>query len=75
MYYFDSSAVVKRYVLEPGSVWIRRLWNDHAGEIHISWLTVPETAAAFAVCRRKAAQGEDLEVDDPFAHVDLDSTG
>ena len=51
-YYFDSSAVVKRYVLEPGSGWVRRLWNEHSGAILISWLAVPESAAAFAVCRR-----------------------
>ena len=25
LYYFDASALVKRYVLEPGSTWVRAL--------------------------------------------------
>jgi len=59
LYYFDTSALVKYYVLEPGSTWVREIVNalEAPGEqrahlILISEITVPEVAAAFAVVHR-----------------------
>jgi predicted nucleic acid-binding protein len=58
-YYFDASALVKYYILEPGSTWVRKLINatDAQGKrpahmIFIADLSVAEVAAAFAVLHR-----------------------
>ena len=41
LYFFDSSALVKRYVHERGSVWVRDTTASPRGHlIHISLLTV-----------------------------------
>ena len=59
LYYFDSSALVKQYVLEPGSLWVRGLLaavdeqNDlSASAVFIADITVAEATAAFAVLHR-----------------------
>jgi predicted nucleic acid-binding protein len=59
LYYFDASAVVKHYVLEPGSTWIRALIDavdtQRKRPIHtifIADISVVEVAAAFAVLHR-----------------------
>ena len=49
LYFFDSSALVKRYVHERGSVWVRDTTASPRGHlIHISLLTVAEIASALA---------------------------
>jgi uncharacterized protein len=49
LYFFDSSALVKRYVHEHGSVWVRETTASPRGHlIHISLLTVAEIASALA---------------------------
>jgi hypothetical protein len=60
VYYLDSSAIVKRYVDEPGSSWIRQLCDAHdtdIGEklnlITIGDIAVAEVAAAFSVLARR----------------------
>src|SRR3990170_4862238 len=60
VYYFDSSAVVKRYVEEPGSIWIRQLCDQHdpgTGErlnlITIGEVTLVEVSAALAILVRR----------------------
>jgi predicted nucleic acid-binding protein len=44
--YLDSSALVKRYIPEAGSAWIRRLCD--AEPVAISLISVPEIASALA---------------------------
>lgn len=58
-YYFDASALVKYYILEPGSTWVRELINatDVQGKrsahtIFMADLSAAEVAAAFAVLHR-----------------------
>lgn len=51
VYFFDSSALAKRYVSETGSKWIKSLCNSNTGNIIIcSNLTEVEVSSAF--CRR-----------------------
>jgi uncharacterized protein len=52
VYFLDTSAVVKRYVLEPGTAWVQALTDPAAGNLHcIARITRPETVAA--VTRRE----------------------
>jgi predicted nucleic acid-binding protein len=58
-YYFDASALVKYYILESGSTWVRRLVDARAAggssrtnTIFISEASIAESAAAFAVLHR-----------------------
>jgi predicted nucleic acid-binding protein len=49
LYFFDSSALVKRFVHEQGSGWVRETTASVSGHlIHISFLTVAEIASAIA---------------------------
>jgi predicted nucleic acid-binding protein len=59
LYYFDASALVKNYILEPGSTWVRGLvealasnGRSQANTIFISEASITESAAAFAVLHR-----------------------
>lgn len=58
-YYFDASALVKYYILEPGSRWVRALIDAsvpgdgaRAHRIFISEASITECAAAFAALFR-----------------------
>jgi len=57
-YYFDTSALVKVYVREPGSAWVRSLLevggdgNQPTQAVLIAEVSVAEVAAAFAVLYR-----------------------
>lgn len=59
LYYFDASALVKYYVLEPGTTWVRGIIDavdPHSKQllnlVAIAEATLAEGAAAFAVlCR------------------------
>lgn len=44
--YFDSSAIVKRYIEEKGSLWVRLQIRDEENSIYISSITRAEVAAA-----------------------------
>jgi predicted nucleic acid-binding protein len=56
LYFFDSSALVKRYVHEQGSVWVHEVTASASGHlIHISLLTIVEIASALARCHRKGS--------------------
>ncbi|MBM3128761.1 MAG: type II toxin-antitoxin system VapC family toxin [Chloroflexi bacterium] len=62
IYYLDSSAIVKRYVDEWGSAWVRQICAEReavSGEklnsILIGEIAVAEVAAAFAVLVRRNA--------------------
>lgn len=59
LYYLDASALVKYYVLEPGSTWVRELIDRsvpdngvQANRIFISEASIAECAAAFAILFR-----------------------
>jgi hypothetical protein len=52
-YFLDSSALVKRYRTEIGSVWIKRLIEPTAGNtIAVCEITLSEVAAALAAAHR-----------------------
>lgn len=57
--FFDASAVVKRYVREPGSIWVRqvcRARNEDGSRLNavaIAEISRVEVAAAFAVLVRR----------------------
>ena len=60
-YYGDSSALVKRYANETGSLWIRSLTDPQAGnDIFTAHITGIEVVAAIA---RKTRRGEISEHD------------
>lgn len=54
-YFFDASALVKRYLLEPGSEWVRRLLVEQRPRVFISTLSGPEVLAAIM---RKGRAGD-----------------
>jgi predicted nucleic acid-binding protein len=57
-YYLDSSAVVKRYVQETGTVWVRNLTSLAAGNfLYVSRITAVEVTAAIARRRGRRALG------------------
>lgn len=58
-YYFDASALVKRYVAETGSAWVRELIervDPHTGDriniVVIAEISIVEMAAALAIIAR-----------------------
>ncbi len=52
-YYVDSSALVKRYVNEPGSVWTRQLTEPLLGNtILLAEISLAEVSAALAAKSR-----------------------
>jgi len=59
VYYFDASALVKYYVTEPGSTWVRQLIEEQHSQngqyqhvILISEITRVEVAAGLAIIER-----------------------
>lgn len=65
LYYFDASALVKYYVTEPGSTWVRQIINEHDPEtdyprhmIFMAEITRVETAAGLAVIERVGRIGK-----------------
>jgi uncharacterized protein len=57
MLYFDSSALVKRYLTETGSGWVAALTDPASGNtIVLAVITQVEVAAAFAA-RQRAPKG------------------
>lgn len=55
LYYFDASAVVKTYIEEDGTAWVKALVDDESTPIVISPLSGAEVVAALA---RKARLGD-----------------
>ncbi|MGH2594326.1 MAG: type II toxin-antitoxin system VapC family toxin [Anaerolineae bacterium] len=56
LYYFDTSVLVKYYIFEPGSGWVRERvdarvpdGNTRANIIFVSEVCITESAAAFAI--------------------------
>jgi predicted nucleic acid-binding protein len=65
LYYFDASAIVKYYVTEPGSTWVRQIIDAQDSEtgrprhiILIAEITHVETAAGLAVIERVGRIGK-----------------
>ena len=55
-FYLDSSALVKRYLIETGSAWVRSIANPSVGHtILVAAITWVEVAAAFAARHRMRA--------------------
>ncbi len=53
VYFFDSSALVKRYVQEVGTAWVRRLTRQDASNyIYLARITVVEVTSAIARRRK-----------------------
>ena len=52
VYYLEPSALVKYYVTEPGSVWVRQLIDDAENVLVSAELTIAEVAAALAIIAR-----------------------
>lgn len=57
--YFDASAIVKRYVEEKGSLWVKLRIKDEQNIIYISLITKAEVAAAFSKRYRLGDISED----------------
>lgn len=55
IYYFDSSGLVKRYVQEIGSGWVRKIADSRQNLICIAEIAKVEVASAFARQSRSGA--------------------
>jgi predicted nucleic acid-binding protein len=80
-YYFDASALVKYYILEPGSTWVRAIINatetqgSHlTNTIFVSDISVTEVAAAFAILHRTQRIRRSAR-DGAFGQLVNDATG
>jgi uncharacterized protein len=50
-YFLDTSAIIKRYIFEPGQAWVLSLCNPAQGhDLYISQVALVEVVAA--ICRR-----------------------
>lgn len=54
-YFFDASALVKRYLREAGSEWVRQILTDEQPRVFVSSLSGAEVVAAIM---RKGRSGE-----------------
>ena len=52
VYYLEPSALVKYYVTEPGSIWIRQLVDEENNALLSAEITIAEVSAALAVIAR-----------------------
>lgn len=59
-YFLDSSALVKRYVSEPGDAWVISATDSSTDSILIAEITLAEVAAALAA-KQRAQGGISLE--------------
>ena len=57
IYYFDTSALLKRYVAEDGSSWVRATIQTPEADVIVSRLTIVEAIAALA----RRAKGRELQ--------------
>ena len=65
-YFFDSSALVKAYIAETGTPWVRTLLDDEQHRIYISQLAEVEVIAALT---RRFSVGDLTQQDrDQLAH-------
>lgn len=52
VYYLEPSALVKYYVTEPGSTWVRQLVDGEANVLVSAEITITEVAVALGVIAR-----------------------
>ncbi len=52
VYYLEPSALVKYYITEPGSIWIRQLVDEENNALLSAEITIAEVSAALAVITR-----------------------
>jgi len=52
VYYLDTSVLVKYYVTEPGSAWVRQLIDEEENILVSTEITIAEVSAALAVIAR-----------------------
>ncbi len=52
VYYLDTSVLVKYYVTEPGSTWVRQLIDEEENILVSAEITIAEVSAALAVIAR-----------------------
>ncbi len=52
IYYLEPSALVKYYVTEPGSIWVRQLVDEENNALLSAEITIAEVSAALAVIVR-----------------------
>ena len=52
VYYLEPSALVKYYITEPGSIWIRQLVDEENNALLGAEITIAEVSAALAVIAR-----------------------
>jgi predicted nucleic acid-binding protein len=52
VYYLEPSALVKYYVTEPGSTWVRQLVDEEANVLVSADITIAEVAAALGAIAR-----------------------
>ena len=60
VYYFDSSVLVKYYMVEPGTSWVRQLVNADENSFLICDIAIVEVAAAIAQMQRDRMFGKSL---------------
>lgn len=58
-YYFDSSALVKRYVIEDGTDWVQVLCRDEANTVYTARNSAAEIVAAFFLRARTGSISAD----------------
>ena len=58
LFFFDTSALVKYYVSEPGSHWVRRIVTDVEQTKVVCEICLPEVAAAMARLQRAGVFGQ-----------------
>ena len=64
--YFDTSAVLKNYVVESGSQWVRQFLRSADQTVFISQIVLPEVGAALAILARQkriSRRERDLSLD------------
>lgn len=67
-YFFDSSAIVKFYVAESGTIWVRSFTDSEDNFIHVSALTRVETISALT---RRLRRGDITQAEFNEACEDL----
>ncbi|MBI4673425.1 MAG: type II toxin-antitoxin system VapC family toxin [Chloroflexi bacterium] len=60
VFFFDTSAIVKRYIDEPGSAWVRQICNTREADTNarinlvvVGSITIVEFAAAVSILERR----------------------
>ncbi len=67
-YFLDTSAIVKRYILEQGQTWILSLCDPEQGhDLYISQAALVEVVAT--ICRRAREQSINMTERDRLIHV------